>query len=71
MEFEALTLERIEARPVVLKLERPVIARIATTISRMRAAGRPHSELNRFSMCGRTCEPRPSRKRPLLNTCRP
>ncbi len=30
MEFEALTLERIEARPVVLKLERPVIARIAT-----------------------------------------
>jgi L-alanine-DL-glutamate epimerase-like enolase superfamily enzyme len=23
MEFEALTLERIEARPVVLKLERP------------------------------------------------
>ncbi len=30
MKFEALTLERIEARPVVLKLERPVIARIAT-----------------------------------------
>ena len=30
MEFEALTLERIEARPVVLKLERPVVARIAT-----------------------------------------
>ena len=30
MDFEALTLERIEARPVVLKLARPVIARIAT-----------------------------------------
>jgi len=30
MEFETLTLERIEARPVVLKLERPVVARIAT-----------------------------------------
>ena len=30
MEFEALTLERIEARPVVLKLARPVVARIAT-----------------------------------------
>ncbi len=30
MELEALTLERIEARPVVLKLERPVVARIAT-----------------------------------------
>ncbi len=30
MEFEALTLERIEARAVVLKLERPVVARIAT-----------------------------------------
>ena len=30
MDVEALTLERIEARPVVLKLERPVIARIAT-----------------------------------------
>ncbi len=30
MEFEALTLERIEARPVVLKLERPVVARIGT-----------------------------------------
>jgi len=30
MEVEALTLERIVARPVVLKLERPVVARIAT-----------------------------------------
>jgi mandelate racemase len=30
MKFEALTLERIKARPIVLKLERPVIARIAT-----------------------------------------
>ena len=30
MELEALTLERIVARPVVLKLERPVVARIAT-----------------------------------------
>jgi mandelate racemase len=30
MAFETLTLERIEARPVVLKLERPVVARIAT-----------------------------------------
>lgn len=29
-QFEALTLKAIEARPVVLKLERPVIARIAT-----------------------------------------
>ncbi len=30
MEFEPLTLKRIEARPVVLRLKRPVIARIAT-----------------------------------------
>ena len=30
MVFETLILERIEARPVVLKLERPVVARIAT-----------------------------------------
>jgi len=30
MEFEPLTLKRIQARPVVLKLKRPVIARIAT-----------------------------------------
>ncbi len=30
MELETLTLERIEARPVVLKLERPIVARIAT-----------------------------------------
>ena len=30
MEFEPLTLERIEARPVVLSLNRPVNARIAT-----------------------------------------
>ncbi len=30
MGFESLTLARIEARPVVLKLERPVVARIAT-----------------------------------------
>ena len=30
MEFEPLTLKRIQARPVVLKLERPVVARIAT-----------------------------------------
>jgi len=30
MEFESLTLKRIRARPVVLKLERPVVARIAT-----------------------------------------
>lgn len=30
MEFEPLTLKRIRARPVVLKLERPVVARIAT-----------------------------------------
>ena len=30
MAFETLTLKRIEARPVVLKLERPVVARIAT-----------------------------------------
>ena len=30
MEFETLTLKRIQARPVVLKLKRPVVARIAT-----------------------------------------
>ncbi len=30
MEFEPLTLKRIRARPVVLKLKRPVVARIAT-----------------------------------------
>jgi mandelate racemase len=30
MKFETLTLESIRARPVVLKLERPVVARIAT-----------------------------------------
>ncbi len=30
MEFESLTFKCIQARPVVLKLERPVIARIAT-----------------------------------------
>ena len=30
MEFEPLTLKRIQALPVVLKLKRPVIARIAT-----------------------------------------
>ena len=30
MALETLTFERIEARPVILKLERPVIARIAT-----------------------------------------
>ncbi|MCH7711788.1 MAG: mandelate racemase [Proteobacteria bacterium] len=30
MEFEPLTLKRLQARPVVLKLERPVVARIAT-----------------------------------------
>jgi mandelate racemase len=30
MTFESLTLSRIEARPVLLKLERPVVARIAT-----------------------------------------
>ena len=30
MDLERLTLERIEARAVVLKLERPVVARIAT-----------------------------------------
>lgn len=30
MTFETLTFERIQARPVLLKLERPVVARIAT-----------------------------------------
>jgi len=30
MKFETLTLSQIMARPVVLKLERPVVARIAT-----------------------------------------
>ncbi len=30
MKFETLTLRQIIARPVVLKLERPVVARIAT-----------------------------------------
>ncbi len=30
MAFETLTLQRIEARPLVLKLKRPVVARIAT-----------------------------------------
>jgi mandelate racemase len=30
MSFETLTLKSIRARPVVLKLNRPVIARIAT-----------------------------------------
>ena len=30
MNFETLTLLKIMARPIVLKLERPVVARIAT-----------------------------------------
>ena len=30
MKFETLTLKSIRARPVVLKLERPIVARIAT-----------------------------------------
>ncbi len=30
MELELLTLKRIQARPIVLKLERPIVARIAT-----------------------------------------
>ena len=30
MDFEPLTLDRIEARPVVLPLARPIVARIAT-----------------------------------------
>ena len=30
MSFQTLTLESIRARPVVLKLRRPVVARIAT-----------------------------------------
>jgi mandelate racemase len=30
MSFETLTLKNIRARPVVLKLARPVVARIAT-----------------------------------------
>jgi mandelate racemase len=30
MSFQTLTLESIRARPVVLKLKRPVVARIAT-----------------------------------------
>jgi hypothetical protein len=30
MKFETLTIKRIQARPVVLGLERPVVARIAT-----------------------------------------
>jgi len=32
MSFETLTLKSIRARPVVLKLARPVVARIATLI---------------------------------------
>src|SRR5947208_17195 len=32
----------------------------ARTISAMRRAGSDHGELNRFTMCGRTCDPSPS-----------
>ena len=30
MQIEALTVKALKARPVVLKLERPIVARIAT-----------------------------------------
>ena len=46
------------------------IALIASTISRMRAAGRDHVEPKRRSICGLICEPRPSRNRPFVSTWR-
>ena len=46
------------------------IALVASTCSRMRAAGRDHCAPNRFSMWARTCDPSPSRKRPRLSSCR-
>ncbi len=35
----------------------------------MRAAGCDHGELNRFSMCRRTCEPSPNTTRPPEYSC--
>ena len=35
----------------------------------MRAAGCDHGELNRFSMCRRTCDPNPSTTRPPEYSC--
>ena len=46
------------------------IARIASTISRIRAAGRDHGIENRFSMCGLICEPSPRIARPSENVWR-
>jgi len=41
------------------------MARMASTISRMRLAGWLHSMENRFSMCGLIWLPRPRMKRPF------
>ena len=46
------------------------IARIARTISRMRAAGWDHGIENRFSMCGLIWLPSPRMNRPLDTACR-
>src|SRR5271154_2103583 len=45
------------------------IARRASTYSRMRAAGCDQGELNRFSICRRTCDPNPSTTRPPEYSC--
>jgi hypothetical protein len=46
------------------------MARSASTYSRMRGAGALHGTLKRFSLWARTCEPRPSTKRPREATWR-
>ena len=46
------------------------IARIASTNSRIRAAGFDHGIEKRLVMCGSTCEPRPRLNRPPDRSCR-
>ena len=46
------------------------IAFTASTISRIRSAGGVHVAPYRCSMCGRICDPSPSRNRPRDITCR-
>ena len=46
------------------------MARIASTNSRMRAAGCDHGIEKRFVMCGLICEPKPRMKRPPEKACR-
>ena len=55
----------LEARAACRSASVAQIARIAPTISRIRAAGCDHGIENRFSMWGRICEPSPRMARPL------